>query len=364
MSLVSSLPHAFGLHISDNTLKLVLLRPQPSLWTKALPIIDIATSHGLPPGVIINGEIKKRDILIQELRELFKQNKIRKISKNVGVVANLPESKTFLKFLTLSGKTDEEINKYILKSATSEIPLPQEELTMDTQLFKDKNGINSAVIGAAPKSTVLDFTEILEELNMTVFALEIESIAITRAVLTVSLKDELKKTEMILDMGSERTSAIFTTGGIPRLTVLVPFSGNMLTKTISEKLNLSLEKAEEIKLRCGLDIKKCDGTLKASISDIIDDLVSKIKNAIKFYHSQFIDAPKVGSIHLSGGGAYLQKLDSILSKELRIKARPADLFKNIILPAKIESSPLLHYITAIGLSLRGTLAPFPEYESR
>ena len=338
--------------------------PQPSLWVKTLPVLDMAVAHALPEGVITNGEIKKRDILIQELHTLFNQNKIKKISKNVGIVANLPEAKTFLKFLTLSGKTGEEVNKYILKSVTSEIPIPQEELSLNTQIFKDRSGINSALIGAAPKTSVEAFTSVLEELNLNIFALEIESVAITRAILPPIEDGELKKTEMIIDIGSERTSAIFTTGGIPRLTVLVPFSGNMLTKAIAEKLNLTLEKAEEVKLRCGLDIKKCEGALKESMTFIIDDFLSKVRDAIKFYHSQFIDAPKVGLIHLSGGGAYLQKLDSILSKELKIKARPADLYKNIVLPPKSGGSSLLHYVAAIGLSLRGSLAPFPEYESR
>lgn len=364
MSLVSSLLHAFGLHISDNALKLVLLRPQSSLWVKTLPVIDIAITRALPEGVIVNGEIKKHDIFVQELRDLFSQNKIKKISKNVGVVANLPESKTFLKFLTLSGKTGEEINKFILKSTTSEIPIPQEELSVDTQIFKNKTGTTSVLIGAAPKSIVNAYTSALEELNITIFALEIESVAIARAILPLAEESELKKTEMIIDIGSERTSAIFTTGGIPRLTALVPFSGNLLTKMISEKMNVPLEKAEEIKLNCGLDVKKCEDALKTVLSGVIDEFVSNVKNAIKFYHSQFIDAPKVGLIHLSGGGAYLLKLDNILSKEFKIKARPANLFKNIVLPRKEDGSSFLHYTTAIGLSMRGALAPFPEYESR
>lgn len=362
MSLISSLPHAFGLHISDRTLKLVLLRPQPSLWIKTFPVIDVAVAHTLPEGVIVNGEIKKRDLLIQEFHALFNNAKIKKISTSVGIVANLPEAKTFMKFVTLSGKTGEEVSKYILKSVTSEIPIPQEELTLNTQIFKDKSGINSALIGAASKTTVDAFTSVLEELNLNIFALEVESVAIARAILPATEEGELKKTEMIIDIGSERTSAIFTTGGIPRLTMLLPFSGNLLSKAIAEKLNLPLEKAEEIKLRCGLDIKKCEGALKESVSVIIDDFISKVRDAIKFYHSQFIDAPKIGQIHLSGGGAYLQKLDSILSKELRIKARPADLYKNIVLPPKGDGSSLLHFVAAIGLSLRGSLAPFPEYE--
>lgn len=363
MSLTSSLPHAFGLHISDRALKLVLLRPRVSLWNKALPIVDIAAEKKMPEGIIVGGEIKKRDLLLVEMRELLNQNRIKKISRNVGVVANLPESKTFLKFVTLGGKTDEEINNHILKSVTSEIPLPQDELVTDTQIFKNQTGTHSALIGAAAKSSVDAFTSVLEEIGMTIFALEPESIATARAVLPIASEDGLKKTEMIIDIGSEKTSAIFTTGCIPRLTTLVPFSGNLLTKIIAEKLNTTYEKAEEIKTRCGLNIKKCDGALKIVLNDIINELVSHLKNAIKFYHLQFIDAPKVGIIHLSGGGAYLLKLDSIISRELRIKARLADIFRNVSLPkGNDNSSPILHYATAIGLSLRGASAPFPEHE--
>lgn len=165
---------------------------------------------------------------------------------------------------------------------------------------------------------------------------------------------------MIIDLGRERTSVIFATGGIPRLSVLVPFSGNLITETIAKNLTLAFEKAEDIKLSCGLDVKKCEGKLRVVLDGLINDLVSRLHDTIKFYHSQFLDAPKVGAIHLSGGGAYLQKLDSIVSKELRIKARQALTSKSVKI-IKIIESPL-RFTAAIGLAMRGLVAPIPNHE--
>ncbi len=362
MSFSTSLPHAFGLHITDSALKIALIQSRFGLWSKPLPVLRIALTHELPAGIVSNGEIKNRQEFINELRTLLLKSRIKKINNNIGVVANLPETKTFLKYVCFTEKAKEDLDKFINKYASNEIPLPQEDLSLDYQTFEERGSVASAILCAAPKSTVNDFTSVFEEMGLTIFALEVESLAIARAVLPPLNTDEIKKTEMIIDIGSERTSAIFATGGVPRLTVLVPFSGAMFTKKLAESLKIDFKKAEEFKIHCGLNLKKCDGATQGMVNATISEFMTSLKSAIKFYHSQFLDAPKVGSIHLSGGGAYLQRLDSIVSKELRIKARKADLLSKISLPSDMDQESILHYTTAVGLSLRGALAPFPEYE--
>lgn len=359
MSILSETSHAFGLHIGDRSLKLVLLQSPISLWSKSLPVVRLAIERGIPPGIIQNGDIKDREKLKEELQQILLEARIKKTG-HFGVVANLPEGKTFLKFENITGKNKSEIDERLNKIAASEIPFPKEELSLDMQLFPIGPNEFSALICAAPKSSVDAYSSILEEVGLTVFALEPEAVALVRPILPIPKIEEIKKTEMIIDLGGERTNVIFATGGIPRLSVLVPFSGNLITETIAKNLNLTLQKAEEIKLSCGLDVKKCEGKLRVVLNDLITNLVSRLHDAIKFYHSQFLDAPKVGAVHLSGGGAYLQKLSSIISKELRIKAREALNSKYIELNKKTETP--LRFTAAIGLALRGLIDPIPNHE--
>ncbi len=338
---------------------MVLLEPRLAIWKSRLPRLKSFASRELSPGLIENGEIKNMDGLRLELRDLLDSARVQKIY-GIGVVANLPEAKTFLKYVPapeLNG--EEEIKKIVQKTISTEIPFAKEELITDTQLFQNSGG-RSLLIGAAPKSSADAYIALLEGLGLTIYALEIEAVAIARAIGNGSQLGELPKTEMIIDIGAERTSVIFTTGGVPRLTVLVPFSGNQLTKLIADRLKITYEQAEQTKLNCGLDLKLCEGGLRTLLGTVIEDFILRLKNAVKYYHSQFKDAPKVTSIRLSGGGSYLLKLDSVISQELRVKARKADISSRLAALPKTKTDDFLHYTTAFGLALRGSNYVFED----
>ncbi|NQU84012.1 MAG: pilus assembly protein PilM, partial [Parcubacteria group bacterium] len=67
---------------------------------------------------------------------------------------------------------------------------------------------------------------------------------------------------------------------------------------------------------------------------------------------------KISGIYLSGGGANLNKFDSILSQKLKIKVRKCDPTYGIQYKDPLFQKQGPKYATAIGLAIRGIIYPY------
>jgi len=219
---------------------------------------------------------------------------------------------------------------------------------MDWQ-FTDTDKIMVAV---APKNIVDSFTSVIEQAGLIPLSLEIENIAIARA-LTADTEPDNKQYKIIMDLGATRSSIIAVFQNNPVLTLDIPLSGDGMTQEIAKAEKISFEKAEEIKFACGFDTKKCPVKVKKIISSIIDSSGKKIETGTHYINRLL--RVKIDKIYICGGVAGMAKLASALSEKLKIKFRRAEPAANITINKKImlSDNELLKYTTAIGLAKRG-----------
>jgi Tfp pilus assembly PilM family ATPase len=172
-------------------------------------------------------------------------------------------------------------------------------------------------------------------------------------------------------LGASQTILIVAEKDVPTMSISLPISGNHLTDIVAEKFKISFEEAEKLKKTCGLDPKKCDNKLLPIVDSYIKDICKKIYDALKTYPG----LPRQGAakaglpgnkkrqpIILAGGGANMFKLDSVLSRDLKIKVRkgtPTQLWK---IESKNENfnASQLAAATVTGLALRARLYPCPN----
>lgn len=355
-------PNAFGLDIGDLSIKAVQLR-KCGLNHK-LPRYELVTcrSINLPPGLIVNGELEKPE----EVRKYI-QKLIRGISKqqkpiwSPWVVAALPETKSFIKLIQIKKTTEELIDEDIINTAKKHIPFDEDNYYLQWQIIKPscptcKTGI---LIGAAPKLMSDSYTYLLESLGLGVVALETEALSLARSMVTAS-KEYNNEARAILDIGATGASLIVFDNDVVQFSTSLPFSGEILTTAITQKLGMPYEDAEEAKKHGGLDYKKTENKVWPIIVEQTNGLVNSIREAFNFYYSHFPETNKVTRVIMCGGGANLERLDRIISAQLKIIARPGLPWKNLSakrdIPISKEAS--LSYATAIGLALRAADNPF------
>jgi len=354
---------AFGLDIGDLSIKLVQLKRVGSSNTKPRFKLLNYRSIELPPGLIVNGELEKPEEVRKRILRLIAGNKHQKPIKSPWVVASLPETKSFIKLITVKKKSDNIIEDDIPQIAKKHIPFADnEESYIHHQIIRSGTDTTEILVGTIPKRIADAYTYLLESVGLGVISLEIEALALARAMITADKSYE-GESRAILDIGAARSSLVFFDHGVVQFSTSLPFSGEVLTTAISQEQKIDPEEAESKKINTGLIFKKNSPAIWTILMKQTDTLIKQINTAINFYYSHFPNANRVKKIILCGGGSKLAGLDKIIATRLKISVRYGRTWKNLYTTQSLPSdNDSINYATSVGLALRAAENPFFPYE--
>ncbi len=352
---------SLGLDLSDRSLKAVQLRRTLAgqLTLAGLAAIEV------PAGVFEEGELKDPTWLASLISELLTHPQLGAFSASY-VVACLPETKTFIKMIDIPPMPAEETSQAIRWEAEHHIPIPIEDTYWDWQKIGEPAGPNGrwpVLLGVVPKGIVDSYTQALVLAKLVPVALEIEAVAITRALLPLGqAADPSDTATVIIDLGASRTSLIVVDHKVIQFTVSLPVSGRGITESIATNLKLTESQAEQAKILCGLDPKKCKGIIGEILGTVIDELLSRIREAIVFYREHFPGSHEVDRIMLCGGGSNFKLIDQHLERSLKLSVHRGNPWCNLEpSSAPLKPGELIGYTTAIGLALRNFTVK-PSYD--
>ena len=347
---------SFGLDISDLSLKIIKLEKTG----EGLKLSSFGETK-VPSGIIEGGEVKNIENLAEIIKKSLKEVKGKRI-KTKYVISSLPEEKSFLDILQIPIMKEEEIEKAVKFEAENHIPLKLDEVYFDfekIQPISKQEKYQEILIAATPRDIVDPYFKALEQAGLRPLALEIESLAIVRALIK---KDALITGPLlIIDFGETRTSFIIFSGKSLRFTSTIPISSQALTENISKNLKVSAKKAEKLKRDEGLEGRE---EIFEAMIPALTDLAEQIKIYLKYYRSHapknqiLTNGKKLERILLCGGGANLKGLIGFLSSTLKVKVELGNPWVNILKETVKEVPELsfeksLAYTSALGLALRG-----------
>jgi len=352
-------PPAFGLDISDLSLKIIYLKRQGKGFK-----LHVFGEFPIAPGVVERGEVKQQDVLAQTIREAVKSFGTKLPTKHV--VASLPEEQAFLQLMQLPRMKKEELEHAVRFEAENYVPHAIEKVYLDFQVvrpFHNHLEHTDVLLAALPRMMVDPYLEALEHSGLTVQVLEIESLAIARALVS---KETAATPILLVDFGATRTSFVVFSGYSLRFTASIPVSSSQLTQSIARALKLTEEKAEELKISFGLE-RQDDEQGKAvfeALAPPLLNLVEQIKKHLAYYESHTAhqhlgtNQQRIKRVIVSGGGANLRGFTKFLSKELQREVILGNPWVNILETSLKELPPIsfgesLKYTAALGLALRG-----------
>lgn len=337
----------FGLDISDHTLRIVKLAARGKKI-----FLESYGDISLPEGTIVQGEIQHESQLILFINDLLKSVKGKKIHQK-NVIAVLPETKTFIKVITLKQTDDKEkIRSEVEAEIKNHIPLPLEEIYIDWQIVASQGSELDVLVGAAPKETVEAYAAVIEKSGLTPYALEIESAAILRSLQPP--KDETLDAKIIVDLGAVRSGLIVYDHGTVQFTASLPLSGSEVTQTIAAKLGITFEEAEKIKIQNGLDDTKQKTEVLEILKPKIDEFIGYMERAILFYRHNYKHPHEISEIVLCGGGANFLNLNKIITEKINLPVTIGNPLQKIQQKSKLQIPPdkQMSFTTAVGLALR------------
>ncbi|OGH92228.1 MAG: hypothetical protein A2534_01830 [Candidatus Magasanikbacteria bacterium RIFOXYD2_FULL_39_9] len=365
MFLHNPFSEAFGIDIGDLSIKLVQLSPAPFCRQQNFNIKELRTTP-LPPGLIVNGEIQKPELVRKKILHLLgKEGDGFKPIRSPWVVAALPEPKTFLKLIDIEANYDELTSVDVAYQAKKHLPYELEDTYLDWQIItstvKDKR--TQVLIAAVPKVIADSYTYLLESTGLNPIALETEAAAIARAMITYD-KDYTGQARAILDLGATRSNFTIYDNNSIQFSTTLSFSGEIITSAIAQELRLEHYQAESLKIKNGLKYDTQNPNYLPVVSNIIERLINELRASLLFYKEHFDNINEINRITLCGGMANLENIDVFISKQLGVPTQAGHPWKNLGNKKlyNFETKKSLSLSSAVGLALRAAQNPLQSYK--
>ena len=292
--------HCLGVDVGASSIKIVEI----SMFGKRKKLENYA-EFNLPQkdGFTKNTFESENMLLLSEevarvLKALLKAAKI----KERNAAFSIPDFSTFFTAFSLPPMSKSEVDKAVEFEARHHIPLSLSEVTFDWQVIDRKEilpGIKLKILLVAVPNKVLNNYQKMANISaLNLKGMEAEIFGLIRAVMP---KDGFKAPVCLIDIGWQSTTVGIVDGKTLRASYSFDISGNNFTKSLSDKLKISMQEAEALKRENGLDPKNKEAS--DILAEEADNLVSEVKKVADDYEKE--ENKKIESIILSGGTASL-----------------------------------------------------------
>jgi type IV pilus assembly protein PilM len=270
---------------------------------------------GLPPGAILDGEVKDIPAVADAIRRLWHNGRFASDSVVVGIAG----LRVITRELDLPWVPDSEVDSAVHFQSEEVIPFPAEKTILSTQLLGDNKADDGTVtrrvlVAAAHRELVDGVVAAVEQAGLNVEGVDLVSSALVRAL--ADSEHPSDEPEAIVSVGAGLTVVVVHQEGRPQFVRTIGTGGSEATAAIAGALDLPQADAETIKLRLG------DGSAQAqaaeyAVQPTIEALVGEIRSSIQYFASLQGRAPIV-RVLVTGGGSLLRGFIQQLQAQVRI----------------------------------------------
>ncbi len=341
-----NLDHQIGIELNDRIVRFAVIRRSGQQ--------NVLKSYGasaLPDEAIVNGLIIKPELVAQKLKAALSSAVGAKISTRY-VTASIPEPHVFTTVFNSPTTDQASLSEAVQWEALQHIPFSRDEVQFDWSPIEQAPE-SLVLVGAVPKNVVSGLIKVFHLAGLVPLNLQAESAAVIRSIIAA---DDLKKTQLLIDLGANRTTVIITRDGTVYFSsTTAEFTGRRLTERVADKLKLSDNRAEKAKRLFGLNPRLGKGEVRRALLPAFTALVQRLMHIEHFVVEHLPKSvSKITGLTLTGGGSELPGLSDALAHETRLPvSRPLPSETLAFKASDIIPDPTaqLSLATAFGLAL-------------
>jgi type IV pilus assembly protein PilM len=281
-------------------------------------------------------------------------------------------SMVIVRKIDLPAVSPAQLSQIIRLEAQKYIPYDVADSLIEHQLLGPAPGDAGRVevmLVAAHRDLVEGRVQALEEARLEPLVVDVEPYASVYAL--VENPPETAgpgRTLALIELGASHTEVTLVAGGQFALTRTIPIGGDNLTRALAGVLRQDWEEAEQFKQEeCSALVSRDlsfdapqDYQVQAALGNVFDHLVLEINRTIHSYQAQLPEEAEealIERILISGGGARMRDLDTLLEQRLNAPVQRAnalaaqDLAGAETLPAAILAEAPF-YSVCLGLARR------------
>lgn len=284
----------------------------------------------LSPGLIVDGEIVEPDLFVRELRSWVNKHKLRGRAVHLAV----SNQKVIVRHIDMPDLPEDELLNAINLQAQEYIPIPVDEVVLDSQLLGRKVGPDGSVrqevlLVAAQRTMIMNLLAAVKSAGLKVLGIDVASLALLRALVPESPFFAGSQEEPVclglVDISSSVSTLAVAVDGDLKFTRIVNFSSDRFAREVGEARGIPLEDAHTLVQRVGLvgpltpDRQfyrdEIVDEVQEALGKVAADLATEIRRSFDYYQGQ-ADTVPISQLILSGRGALVRNLDSHLAEIL------------------------------------------------
>lgn len=308
------------------------------------PVVKSVGQIRLPRGSILGGIYKDLEVITDKLKQLLNNLGL----KNKNAVISISSYAAIIKRINLNVPAEKDLESAIYEEAEAHVPFDLDDVYLDYQIFSEEDDVLDILLVAAKKELIENILEIVEEAKLLPVIVDVDVIALSNLF---EYLYQFQETSLLVDLGASKTSVVLWQNQSFMANRDIGHGMLEINDLLQEKLNLSFEESEKLKLQGG---EKENGVVKQVINKYFADVIQDIKGTIDYFKSIYGDGD-VKKIYLCGGGAAVPGITKFFEKNLQIKTETIAPFAKLA-GKKIheESIDYFNHITctAIGLGIR------------
>jgi len=331
----------FGLDIGSYNIKLVQLKKNKDKYQ----LISFGSAPSTSKGLFSDAESDLAE-LAEIIKKLHRETKV----KTKNVVTALPQNQVFARTITLPALSEAEIESALQWEAEQYIPIPLSEAILSHEIVgrykEDSQEKIDLLLAAAPKSLVEKIVNVLKMADLNPLSIEMEITSLARSLASEG------QSVLLMDFGAKATDIAIVENGAIILVHSIATGGEALTRAVSLELGLDTSQSEAYKKSYGVDPEKLEGKIKSALTPVLNTIVNEIKKVTHLYQEK---GKNIQRVVISGGGAGLPEINTLLAKELGLEVEVGDPFSRIVedgLLGKIPPQERALYAVALGLAMK------------
>ncbi|OGQ36083.1 MAG: hypothetical protein A3F16_04425 [Deltaproteobacteria bacterium RIFCSPHIGHO2_12_FULL_43_9] len=295
-----------GIDIGSHSVKLAEVIPRgKEIYLSAFGVKPI------PDNSIVLREIIDRHAVVEALKEARGAGKIR----GQNAIITLSGPGTFVKRVQLSGVKLRELPNVISWEAAQWLPFRVDEAELDYEVLGVEDSSVDFLLVAAKKSMVQSYIGVVREAGFDPQVVDIDVLALQN-LYRLSYGHRSPQVVALLNVGDSITSINIFNGAGTLFVKDIFLGGEVLTKSIQNRLGLSRSEAENLK------VSVSSGGLPPEVKEEMDDFIiffaKQIDESIKEWFSENPSVPPLASVVLSGGSSGLPGFANSLGKILQV----------------------------------------------
>src|SRR5215467_983690 len=306
----------------------------------------------LPRGAVQNNMVAEGRFVAETIRKLIQQHGVR--SKNV--ISAVPGRAVIIKKIHMPRQDEDELEANVEFEANKLIPENLENVNLDYQVLGYLEGGNKmeVLLVAVKKEIVNSFADVIEAAGLTPAIIDVDYFAMESMYETNYESQAAGAVIGLIHIGAHYTSINVLSNGISTFTEDLPVGGQEFTDTLKRAMQISDQDAETFKV-AGLMNGDKGSDLEAMLKPAAQSLAEDIQRTISLYGA-IASEEGIRNIYLTGGGAKVLGLTSVMAERLGVPVQLAEpirnfrVSKNLNKAALEEVAPLLG--VAVGLAIR------------